>query len=327
MNKLLATLALTMTMVLSLTSCGENNHASPSANIAENASSPLIGEMEENSSMAPPAEDKETNQSTMLVTMQQKGDNTVIVLESDLVTEFSHQAVSDTKAQFLVQFQDKAEKTGPTKGFSLSYDFEFTDEPFAFFHSFVSDEDYSIYDNEGTKISFYTSENQATWVLNEISLPLEGVELVTAVLLSGNNTDMYGYSEIPLSDVKTESTMNTSSKETPDSSSSAPEKAALDYIGTYYSTDSKGNKYKIVVDENTLTVNDRYVADFTNDDVIRTYWRGTITDTKTGEKEEEQDFQLQTLHEDGKDQMFLTLYAWFNEEEIIVEHAKRVNSN
>jgi len=316
MSKRLSVIVLTAILMLSLTACGGNNSTAPSGNKAEgNSSAPT----------SPTSIENTTNEKTPSITIKQEGDNTTVIVEGDLVNKFSDIAKKDKDAEFLMEFEGDEEDKAHKKGFSLSFKFQNGDEQFGLFHNSVTNKGYSTRNED--ILSFTFNDSKATWLLSGMALPLDEVETVSIWLISGDGEPIQESCEIPIANVKIKSKVNTDSEEAPNSSSSAPEKAALDYIGTYYSTDSKGNKYKIVVDENTLTVNDRYVADFTNDDVIRTYWRGTITDTKTGEKKEEQDFQLQTLHEDGKDQMFLTLYAWFNEEEIIVEHAKRVNSN
>lgn len=307
MNKRLSAIILTAVTTLSLTACGDTPPDNLTKNDTAHTSNASIEQTE--------------SRNMPSITIHEEGDDTAIIIEGDLVKEFIDIAKVDKDAQFLVEFESDEEDEAPKKGFSLSFNYQNGDEPFALFHTSVTNKGYSNRNED--ILSFSLKANKATWSLSGITPPLDGVKTVSIWLVSGDNEPIGEHYEMPIADVKMKSNVGADSEEEPSSSSSTEEKATIDYVGTYYSTDSTGKEYKVVVEENTLTVNDRYVADFTIDDVIRTYWRGTITDTKTGEKKEEADFQLQQLYEDGKDQMFLTLYAWFNEEQLLVEYAKR----
>ena len=313
MYKRLSSIVLISAVItLSLTACGGNNSTAPSGNKTDSKSSVSTSTV---------SIEKTANRNMPSVTIQQEGDNTAIIIEGDLVKNFIDIAKADKDAEFLMEFEGDEEDEAHKKGFSLSFKFQNGDEPFALFRNSAANKGYSTRNQD--ILSFTLKGNKATWLLSGMDIPLDGVETVSIWLISGDNEPIGEDCEMPIADVKIESDVGTDSKEDPNNPETVKETTTLDYQGTYHSTDYTGKKYKIVVEENKLTVNDRYVADFTMDDVIRTYWKGTMTDTKTGEKMEGADFQLQQLYEEGRDQMFLTLSCWFSEEQLLVEYAKR----
>ena len=289
MSKRLSVIVLTAILMLSLTACGGNNSTAPSGNKAEgNSSAPT----------SPTSIENTTNEKTPSITIKQEGDNTTVIVEGDLVNKFSDIAKKDKDAEFLMEFEGDEEDKAHKKGFSLSFKFQNGDEQFGLFHNSVTNKGYSTRNED--ILSFTFNDSKATWLLSGMALPLDEVETVSIWLISGDGEPIQESCEIPIANVKIKSKVNTDSEEAPNSSSSAQEKAIPNYIGTYRQTSEWGN-YVVVVEENSLTINDRYVAEMTEtamwpDD---SGWHGEllITDTQTGAKGRDGTFQTHTRDE------------------------------
>ena len=308
MHKRVSGILIASVLVMLLTACGNNQKMSASE-IA----------IEDNNSETTKVEDTIDEEVTSIM-IQQGDDNTAIIIESNLVKRYTEIVKADKDAEFLVEFEGEEEEEVPKKGFSLLYKMQNGEEPSALYINSVTDQGYSS--NEEDILTFTIEDDKTTWSLNGMEIPLDGVETVSIWIVSGDHEPIEHY-DMSIADVKME--MKADAVENKDSNDTVAvdEPMKLDYQGIYHSTDYTGKEYKIVVDENTLTVNDRYTTNFTKDNVTATYWKGTITDTMTGEKVEDVDFQLQQLSEDGRDQMFLSISFWFGEEQFLIEYAKR----
>lgn len=312
MNKRLSVITLILVvMIVSLSACGENKSRITSET-----------KVKDHSSVSTPKDSNEkiAKGNIPAVKIQQNGDNTAVIIEDNIVQKFVDITKSDKDAEFLMEFEGKEKKEESKNVLSLSFKLQNDDEPFALFHNFINQKVYTTHHKD--VLSFSVKDSQATWLLNGITFPLEGVEKLSIWLISGNGKPIGEPYKMNMADVEMKSDAGTGSEQDATKPDDTEEPTTLDYQGIYQSTDYTGKKYKIAVEKNKLTVNDRYVAEFTKEDVIRTYWKGIITDTKTGEKKEA-DFQLQQLKEDGRYQMFLGLSVWFNEEQLLVEYAKR----
>lgn len=256
-------------IILSLTACGNNNSTAPSGNKTESdftASGSTI--------------DKSTNKNNMSIAIQQEGDNTAIICEGDLVNEFSDIAKADKDAQFLVEFEANKDDKTHTKGFSLS--FKLDDEPFALYHNSGTHKGYSN-DNEDI-MAFNVNDGKVTWTLKGIDLPLDGVETVSIWLVSGDNDPIGEHFEMPIADVQMENDVDSGSEEDPNNSSTVQGKAPAYYVGTYLPEDEQGYQCVVVVEENKLTIDGRYVVEFpVEDPSVNIQWSGIMTDTETGE--------------------------------------------
>lgn len=308
MNKRVSGIVIASVLVMSLSACGSNQKMSTSE-IA----------IEDKTSETTKVEDTIVEEITSIM-IRHEDDNTAIIIESDLVKRFAEIVKADKDAEFLVEFEGDEEEEMPKKGFSLLFEMQNGEEPSALYINSVTNQGYSSHEED--ILSFTIEDDKTTWSLNGMELPLDGVETVSIWIVSGDHEPMEHF-DMSIADVKMETKVDAVDNKDSNDSVAVDEPMKLDYQGIYHSTGYTGKEYEIVVDENTLTVNDRYTTNFTKDNVTATYWKGTVTDTMTGEKVEEVDFQLQQLPEDGQDQMFLSISFWFGEEQFLIEYAKR----
>jgi len=249
------------------------------------------------------------------ITIQQKDDNTAIIIEGDLVKNFVDIAKDDREAQFLVEFEDDKDAKAHTQGFSLSFNFQNGDEPFALFHTSVTNKGYATRNED--ILSFTLKGNKATWTLSGMDLPLDGVTTVSIWLVSGDNEPIGEHYEMPMDDVKMESDVDIDSKKEPNSSSTVGEKITANYIGTYLPEDEQGYQCVVVVEENRLTIDDRYVVEFTvEDSSAKIQWNGLMTDTKTGKTCD----AFLTLYQGGE---MLLLHTYIDSKDIFIQSIKQ----
>lgn len=307
MCKKISAIVLTIMLILSLTACGGNNSIAPLDNKAESNSSVS----ESNSSI-----EKTADRNMPTITILQEGDNTAVVIEGDLVNNFSDIAKKDKDAEFLMEFEGDEEDKAHKKGFSLSFKFQNGDEPFGLFRNSVTNKGYST-GNEDI-LSITIKGNEATWFLSGMALPFDGVETVSIWLVSGDNEPIGEHYEMPIADVKMESNVNADEKEESNNSSAVGEKITANYIGTYLPEDEQGYQCVVVVEENKLTIDDRYVVEFTLEDADslgRFLWSGLMTDTKTGKTSD----AFLTLYSGGE---MLLLHTYIDSKDIFIQSIK-----
>lgn len=311
MNKRLIIIISTSMLLLSLAACG--------GNIVENSSS-----------VSTPIE-KESNDNMPSITILQKGENTTIICEGDVVKEFTKLAKADRDAQFLIEFEDDKEDAAPKQGFSLSFDHKLDNEPFALYHNSTAHKIYTIYDKD--IMEFNVKDNTATWILSGITLPLDGVEIVSIWLISGDGEPIQDSCEMLIADVKMESNVATDGKEETNNVA-VDESIKLDYKGSYRQTIDGVTVYTVVVEEDRMTieginqaVNSSYIAEISEIVLFpeSCYGNVSITCSETGETLNNVQFQIQEMVgcEGYPDGIYLGLQAQFEEAADVFISAKR----
>ncbi len=310
-KRLAAIVLISAVMTLSLTACGKDDNVEQTGKASGDNSSTSTNNKLNTSTVSA---DEQKYKNAPSITIQQEGDNVDVIVEGDVVKAYCEFAKDDEDNQFILQFSEKLKKAGPKKGFLLSFSYEPNNEIIAFYHNIATKENYFTFD-EGNRVSFSVSENKAIWKLNRITLPFNEVEIasVFAGIQEDNNSEHY---EMPISGVKIESNVNADKKDESNNSSAVGEKITANYIGTYLPEDEQGYQCVVVVEENRLTIDDRYVVEFTVENFsTKILWNGLMTDTKTGKTCD----AFLTLYPDGK---MLLLHTYIDSKDIFIQSIK-----